>query len=125
MPGNFTKQFVPAIPDRVLSNPEYYIMYIFSIILVISGAILLLYVAVQWLMLAGLRKRAAKADRTTHITLFGKNFRYKMIHDQLYRYKWKKGIFIVRADFDKEGKLIGTDKITFRLRKRTPDKFFE
>jgi len=92
-------------------------MYVISFIPASIGVILLVCVAVQIFRFRRIRNQIIHGSKSDLVKKLGPDYKEKMIHSELSRYKWEKGIFIVRANFDKHGKLISS-KVSMRLYKR-------
>jgi len=65
-----------------------------------------LYKSFIWLLLWILRERLKKANLDTFKKILGQTYKIKKIDDGEKRYKWSKGLFIVKANFDNYGGLI-------------------
>ncbi|WP_133176788.1 hypothetical protein [Terrimonas sp.] len=50
--------------------------------------------------------------RDEFIKVLGEGYKSRPLDMETYRYKWHKGVFIIRADFDKKGILKGEKKIS-------------
>ena len=90
-------------------------MYWYAIVLIVIGSFATLYSAIQLIHLFRLRQLILRNDRKLLIKKLGSDYRQKIIHSELLRYKWKKGVFVIRSDFDKTGKRVGKGKVSLRI----------
>ncbi len=71
-----------------------------SIFLLVPGISLVVYTAFQLMTLRKIKKQINAVNRQEFVDSFGTTYKERILHSELSRYKWKKGIFTVRCDFD-------------------------
>lgn len=64
-----------------------------------------------------LRIKLKNANLDTFIKILGGSFRYRVVYDGVIRYKWIKGLLIVRATFDTKGNLVNTERAEYNFKK--------
>ncbi|MCC6287949.1 MAG: hypothetical protein IT249_08690 [Chitinophagaceae bacterium] len=92
-----------------------------NFILIATGAVLIVFTCIQLFRFSYLRKNLGHQNLEGYKNILGDNYRIKPIDTNTRRYKWDKGIFVVRAHFDEKGNLIGTQDISTRIFRKRKD----
>lgn len=64
------------------------------------------YRSIGYLIYLYLGKKIGSKDLDAFIDYLGTDYKYKYLSNGDKRYKWKKGIIIIKGNFDEDGKLI-------------------
>lgn len=89
-----------------------------NIILVLAGAVVIIYTSIQFFKFSFLQKKLYQKNLKGYKKILGEDYRSRAVDMKIRRYKWEKGIFIVRAHFDDEGNLIGRQNIRTRFSRK-------
>lgn len=89
-----------------------------NIILVLAGAVVIIYTGIQFFKFSFLQKKLYQKNLKGYKKVLGEDYRSRAVDMKTRRYKWEKGIFIVRAHFDDEGNLIGRKNIRTRFSRK-------
>jgi hypothetical protein len=66
----------------------------------------LLYKSITYVFIYNrLKKKLRNADLFTFITYLGEDYVYRFSADSTRRYKWKKGLLVIKASFDHDDRL--------------------
>lgn len=97
-------------------NPEFFIVPI------LAGSIA--YKIIAYIYYLRLRNRLNGGNIICFQEVLGNKFRYRPVHSGVVRYKWKKALIVVKADFDNLGNLRHTGKVPFRIFKLRSEMLF-
>ncbi|MFT3704300.1 MAG: hypothetical protein QM802_18170 [Agriterribacter sp.] len=89
-------------------------MTILIIVLIATALAIFSYVLSQYLLFRKLKQKLDTQNREVFVKELGEKYKIRPINYDLHRYKWLKGIFIVRANFDDKGNLVGSKTISRR-----------
>lgn len=92
-----------------------------NFILILAGVLLLFIAGIQFFKFSSLQKKLSKKNLDSHKKILGDDFRTRAVDMKIRRYKWEKGIFIVRAHFDADGNLVGKQNISTRFSRQKKD----
>ncbi|MFT3704543.1 MAG: hypothetical protein QM802_19405 [Agriterribacter sp.] len=89
-------------------------MKFFEIILLMASAIIIAYLFTQYFLFKRLKQKLGHTTRDAFIKSLGDHYKVRPLDSNLHRYKWLKGIFIIRANFNDKGNLVGMINISRR-----------
>lgn len=87
-------------------------------VLLLSGTALIIYTCVQFFRFSYLQKKLNHQDLEQYKKILGNDYRSRPIDTKTRRYKWDKGIFVIKAHFNENGEMIGEQHITPVFSKR-------
>lgn len=76
---------------------------------------LILYKLTTFIVYSRIKKKLMGADLYTFTIHLGDDYVYRFLSDEIKRYKWKKGLLIIKASFDKEDKLVSNQILSFNI----------
>lgn len=89
-------------------NKEKLLMY--AIVAIVAW---LLYKIITFFIYRKLTKKLKDADLDAFTQHFGDDYVFRFSSNDVRRYKWKKGLFVVKASFDKQDRLTGRNILPF------------
>ena len=89
-----------------------------NFILITLGVLIVVYTCIQFWRFSYLWKKLNHTNLDGYKKVLGEGYRSRPVDMKTRRYKWDKGIFVVRAHFDDKGNLIGTQNISTRFSRK-------